>query len=58
MTDKNIRLTGREFTVPEINIRHFDNSEEYVVVKKTRKGEVKVLKPEVVEEIRHRLETE
>lgn len=58
MTEINTNLIGKSFDVPEINTRRFDNSEEYVVVKKTRKGEVKVLKPEVIDEIKHRLETE
>jgi len=49
-------LIGKTYTVPEIHTRHFDNSDDYVVVKKTRKGVIKVIKPEVLEEIKSRLQ--
>jgi len=62
MTEQtNIRQSGtlfKQYTVPEIKTKHFDNSTEYVIEKKTRKGVVKVLKPEVVEEIKQRLESD
>lgn len=55
MTDS---LLNKHIPIPEIKTKHFDNSEEYVIVKKTRHGEVKVLKPEVIEEIKNRLEND
>ena len=49
-------LLNKHIQIPEIKVKHFDNSEEYVTIKKTRSGYVKVLKPEVIEEIKRRLE--
>lgn len=48
-------LIGKKVAIPEIKTKHFDN-DEYTITKKTRKGIVKVLKPEVIEEIKRRLE--
>jgi hypothetical protein len=50
-----VNLINKQYIVKDLNIRRFDNSEEYVVVKKTRQGIVKVLKPEVVKEIKLRV---
>lgn len=49
-------LLGKAINVPEVKTKHFDNSADYVIEKKTKKGIVKVLKPELIESIKHRLE--
>ena len=49
-------LLNKVYIVPELDIRRFDNSEEYVVTKKTRKGIIKVIKPEILEKIKNRVE--
>lgn len=48
-------LINKQYIVKDLNIQRFDNSEEYVITKKTRKGEIKIIKPEVVKEIKFRL---
>lgn len=51
-------LLNKQIPIPESTIKHFDNSNDYVVVKKTKKGLVKKLKPEVVKKIKQRIENE
>jgi hypothetical protein len=59
MTNTNSdNLINKKVTIPEVKTRHFDNSIDYVTLKKTKQGYIKVLKPEVVEEIKKRLEEE
>lgn len=55
---ENDSLINKRVPIPEIKTKHFDNSIDYVIVKKTKTGVIKVLKPEVIEEIKKRLEEE
>jgi hypothetical protein len=57
MTNEN-QLLNKKVTIPEIKTRHFDNSIDYVTLRKTKQGYIKVLKPEVLDEIKKRLEEE
>lgn len=48
-------LINKKFVVEDLKLRRFDNSKEYVLIKVTKKGINKTLKPEVIKDIKLRL---